>query len=88
MHHHQCHWVVVTLLVTEAIEMFLELAKERQLSLDDLMQDVDQIRATGLTVPSRKAYCRQIIGAMDGQYNVWGTFDSAHLSRGRGWHNY
>ena len=50
----------------EAIELFHDIANQRELSLDDLEKDVNEIAADGLLVPTRRKYVEAIIGGMDG----------------------
>jgi len=50
----------------DAIEHFLMIANKRELSLDDLERDVNEMSADGIQIMTRRAYVEQIIGGMDG----------------------
>ena len=55
----------------EAIEKFLDIANKRQLSLDDLMQDVALIEASGLKVAAWGAVCLCFSGAACHYFSGW-----------------
>jgi hypothetical protein len=47
-----------------AIELFHDIANRRELSLDDLEKDVNEIAADGLLIPTRQSFVEAIVSVL------------------------